>query len=299
MDDWLVIDRSKDNAKQTAKKLFDLIIELGFVMTDKKCEGPSQELTFLGFRINTNTMTLTLTQKKRDKIKKMLVWFLSKNVVKLRKLRELTGTLNFVSHVVFGGRTYTRRLYNCMKGKSHSDEWVILSANAKKDLKWWSECMHLWDGKAIILDPLPLDNRLFQTDASSKAAGAFFNGHWLIHSFVGAEMKWDIGVKEMYAVWMAVREWKEHLRGFEVTNMHVDNTGIVSAVNRLVSKSEGTMEMVYDLHKWSATLNFRLKVEYIKSEDNVLADAISRFDWQRFRKFAQENDILVRSGKCV
>ena len=64
----------------------ELLRELGFVIhTEKSVLIPSQAIVFLGFIISSKNMTLSLTDEKRNKIKALLAYCLSKYQIFLRE----------------------------------------------------------------------------------------------------------------------------------------------------------------------------------------------------------------------
>ena len=53
-------------------RVADVLMDLGFIINWEKSEiGPSQDITFLGFTINSNTMRIGLPCEKRRKIREL------------------------------------------------------------------------------------------------------------------------------------------------------------------------------------------------------------------------------------
>ena len=68
LDDSLLIGNSQSECLQNIKATCDILRKAGFVINDKKSSFiPSQEITYLGFILNSKTMTISLPNDKRQK----------------------------------------------------------------------------------------------------------------------------------------------------------------------------------------------------------------------------------------
>ena len=71
-----------------------LLRELGFVIhPDKSVLTPSQTIVFLGFVISSKHMTLPLTDKKKNKIKALLMNCLHNQQISIRELARILGNI--------------------------------------------------------------------------------------------------------------------------------------------------------------------------------------------------------------
>ena len=70
LDDFLILGDSVESCEQDCARVADLLTELGFIINWGKSEiKPTQEITFLGFTINSITMRIGLPCEKRRKMK--------------------------------------------------------------------------------------------------------------------------------------------------------------------------------------------------------------------------------------
>ena len=133
----------------------------------------------------------------------------------------------------------------------------------------------------------------FYSDASLSERlgfGAVFNNFWIIGAW-GSEFirtqKPSIEFLELFALVAAVLTWSNDP---ELQNTRVkifcDNQSVMHIVNNLTSKCEHCMKLVRMLTIDNLKHNRRVFVEFVRTKDKVLADALSRFEARRFWKHA-------------
>jgi hypothetical protein len=149
--------------------------------------------------------------------KQLVKSMLGKRTCTVKEMQSMVGFLGYASKVVYGGRTFTRRLINTVsdaKLKPHMH--ITINAYVRADLQWWSDFLDEWEGKAILLDPLPVLAEDFQLDACGNpelGIGAFWEGEWV-------QEKWDAEIAafiqekklfsfhlEVYPMLVAARAW--------------------------------------------------------------------------------------------
>ena len=87
--------------------------ELGFVIhSTKSTLVPTQNITFLGFIIDTENMTLTLTTKKKEKLKRLGLGLSDKKIT-IRMVSRFIGNLTASFEGVPYGRLHCRHLEDC------------------------------------------------------------------------------------------------------------------------------------------------------------------------------------------
>ncbi len=113
-DDFLVIGRTYDECLRVWLDLINLLLRLGFDLNFKKLVAPTRCLTFLGLQLDTNKGEVSLPQDKFRDIKDLISTFLQRERATKRQLQSLAGKLNFAARVVRGGRTFLRRILDCI-----------------------------------------------------------------------------------------------------------------------------------------------------------------------------------------
>ena len=114
LDDFLIIGDSKHECELAYSELILLLGELGFSINWEKAVAPTQRLTFLGIEIDTVLRQLILPESKLCELRALLGETLTKRSITKRDLQSLVGKLNFAARVIFGGRTFLRRIIDAM-----------------------------------------------------------------------------------------------------------------------------------------------------------------------------------------
>ena len=136
----------------------------------------------------------------------------------------------------------------------------------------------------------------FFTDAALNdrrgGLGGFFNGRWFFHmvdsNFI-AHFSPGIVFMELAALVIGVLLWGDldEMKNGKIT-IFCDNQSVRHMVNNLSSGNARCMRLLRVLALSNIKCNRTLNVEYIKSDDNTLADAISRQNWATFWDNAPE-----------
>ena len=115
LDDFFLVESSKEKCTDSMNVLMSLLRKLGFYISYKKLLPPSQSCKFLGVILDSVNLECSLPQEKMDKLSKELAFFNGKKRATLHQLQRLTGTLCHASKVVYGGRPYTQRIIETLR----------------------------------------------------------------------------------------------------------------------------------------------------------------------------------------
>lgn len=301
VDDFLVVGDTQEECRQTWLALIALLEELGFTVNKKpgKTDPPAQLVKFVGVLIDSARMQVRLCTDKLAAIQHKLRSCAAKRSVLRRELQSLAGLLAWACRVVYGGRTFMRRILDAAHSPGGKGGHIKLGAEARADVGWWQSNLPRFNGTAVILPAKATAPWEFQTDAESTGAiGIFLKGGYAGLTYrelasLGARMGWytppqgmHISVYETFAVLAAVRLFPEAFRDQHVC-VRSDNTATVAAVRHLTSKAPTCkatiMRIVRELFQHSVSLNFRLTAVHIPGFQNAMADALSRGQWERFQ----------------
>ena len=112
-----------------------------------------------------------MPQDKLLLLKEFLIDFSSKRRACKHQLNKLAGKLNCACKVIYGGRTFLRRILDQMSALKSPHPKLKLSSEFFKDLQWWLTFLETFNGKQRFLDESQVED--VQNDSSSMAAGAF------------------------------------------------------------------------------------------------------------------------------
>ena len=133
LDDFLIVESSYQRCWDAMQTLIQLLCQLGFSISWKKVEGPSQRLTFLGIEFHSDTQTLHLRMAKLQEFRTLLIDFSTLSRASRRDLHELAGKLNWACQVVRGGRTYLRRILTLIQPLRQPNHKIRLDNNFHAD----------------------------------------------------------------------------------------------------------------------------------------------------------------------
>ena len=279
MDDFLVMCRTRDEALKARVRVQQVLELLGLQRNEKKGHWDvTQRLEHLGMLVDSKRGLFQVTPARMMKIRKQAVEMtcLAKRqgrLVTARQLARFTGLAQCVYLAVPPARHYLREMHECLKTKTTWGSRVRLSKLALRDLQWWIDMPVKWNGRAIWRSPT---TATLHSDACLRGWGGVLNnttparGFWNHH-----ERKCHITELELQAVHNVVQSFLPHLRDRHVF-LHEDNMAVVHMLVHYTSKSPSIMRRLRHLWLLLDLHNITLKAEYIRSEANVWADALSR-----------------------
>ena len=312
LDDFLVIASTEEECLRGRNTVIEIMEFLGFDVAYNKVTIPSQVTTFLGITINSINMSLTLPEEKILKLHVSLDECLNLTYVTKKVLQKIGGLMSFCSQVVRGGRTFSRRLFDlCARAKDKGH--IFLCEETLKDLQWWRNFCAVFNCKSLIqrgFSEFPI-----VSDSSLKGFGAwagtdFLYGIWEKDFFPKSICshrimpplydklyvhKDNINVYELWPVVQGIKRW-----GFSYSNgkIHIitDNMQVLAMINTGRSKNHLCMEWLRELFWYCFIYNVELYATYIKSEDNILADQLSRLPYKGYMDKC--NISLLENNMC-
>ena len=114
-----------------------LLLQLGFGINYSEVVTPSTSLVFLGININTTRCELALPSEKLTQIRDDVGSYLAKRRASERQLQCLAGKLNFAAKVVRGGKTFLRRIIECITRLRPPHHRTRIEGAVKAVILWW------------------------------------------------------------------------------------------------------------------------------------------------------------------
>ena len=280
IDDFIIIADTYSECLAAFKELLSILLKLGFSISWRKVVPPTQCLTFLGIEINSIKETISMPSDKLSSLKDDIVTWIDRKKATKREMQQLIGKLNWATKVIRASRPFVRRLIDLMCTMKKSFHRVRLTAGVRDDLKWLAATCVEFNGTAVWLSKPPEPKHAMSTDASMSGGAAFLEGKWF---YVNWEQDYPemadkhINLKELYTVLLAVRKWYKLFKN-KLILLEIDNMMCVYCLKKGSSKNPLATKFIREIYTISALNNFAFSVRYIKSKDNVMADALSRLD---------------------
>ena len=238
--------------------------------------APTKCLTFLGLQLDTDKGEVALPEDKFRDIKHLIYTFLQRERVTKRQLQVLPGKPNFAARVVHGGRTFLRRILDCIASLRQPHHKARIAGALKQDLLWWHSFLYNFNGVAAF----PNDTEIVPilADACNIAGGMFCSGDF-------AYLDWNVDLPEASELPI---NYKESVCAALVVikrapcypnrrlNVYVDNQCAVSLINKYMCRNGSVMAILRKMFWSVANMNCTVRVVYMPSVKHRLADTISR-----------------------
>ena len=263
LDDILIYSRTEEEHLQHVRAVLRRLKERKLYGKLSKCEFMQREVEFLGHRIGADGLRVA-----PDKVAGVRDWQPPTSVT---EVRSFLGLANFYRRFVAG---YARMAMPLTELTKDNVPFV-----------WGSEQQRAFDQLKAALCSAPVlvipdQTKPFQLncDACKYAVGAVLqqdqgNGPqpvaYYSHKMTDAERNYDVREKEFMAIYLACLHWRPYLHGTQPFRLLSDHKSLVYYM---------TMPHLSDrLARWVEKMQqFDCGIEYIKGEENVVADALSR-----------------------
>ena len=235
-----------------------------------------------------------------DKVKRTLTALdaaIKDKWVSARDLQSLLGLLGFVGQVLVSGRWRVPWTITAVR-TAVAYGFAPMNGYWLEELHWWRDLLTKWNRTAMFLNPELLIPRHAAdlapfTDASggeaNGGAGAVFGKYWMAFLFNKEELAvlpiCDLeGIVSVLWLQEVCERWPEAIAGKRFMAW-CDNTTFVDCVNNHKTTAPSLAYLLLVLHDLMARYSFELRLKYVKSKDNVAADAASREEWDIFFDF--------------
>ena len=299
LDDFFFCGRPQTSECEDLMSSFSKMCSmLGVPVADEKTEGPITSMEYLGLLIDTQEMLVKIPHEKLKKLLEEIDIIIFSKKVTLKQLQSLCGLLSFCTRALPSGRAFSRRLFMAMSKVSKPFHFIRVTKGMFDDLLVWKYFLENFNGNSYILDADWISNcdmELFTDSAggNTKGCGIYFQGKWCVlnwpKEWENSEILKDITYLEIIPIALAVMLWGETFYKKKI-NFQVDNMAVVFILNSKTSKSERVLKLLRFIVYQTLAKNFHIKCSHISGKVNIVADALSRGNFQKFRQLAPHAD---------
>ena len=299
LDDFLSIDPPGNDGIQTMCSLTHLFRVLNISIHPDKTLSPDSVLVFLGITLDSNKMQASLPREKIDRIMDILNQFTDKRSVTKRELLSLLGQLNYASRIILPGRSFVSYLLSLAHSIKELHHHVKLNKDCQSDINMWKYFLGYWNGISFFYDSYLTDAsdiELFTDASGSYGYGAFYQGKWFSVPWpvdlpkVG-EDDMSIAFMELVPIVTAVNIWSQTWCRKRIC-FHSDNQSTINIIKKGRSTSPLIMKLMRRLTLCCAMGNFTVSAIFLPGRLNVIADALSRSQLDKFRALAPHAEKL-------
>ena len=277
LDDFLFIGNSRKECRYALECFRSLCRRLGVPLAEKKTEGPTTKLTFLGVQIDTVRAEAAIPQEKVDRYRETEKNALKEPQITLKELKSLLGKLQHTCCVILAGRCFLRRLYNLTIGHTQPKAKIYLPPWAKEDLELWLRFLQEHNGRNLylFLPASPGDTLHIHTDSALGGYGGTHQNHYITGTFPAQFRSLNIAVLELYPIVVLLTILAPSLANHRVT-AHTDNQALVFVINDKTSKDPKIMHLLRPLVLTLLKHNICLVSLHIPGKNNTVCDTLSR-----------------------
>src|SRR5579859_7716480 len=285
--------------------LYDSVCKDFGMHTEPKKDEMGTRVTHLSFTIDSHIMEASLPPNKRKRAITVVHNLLLKSWTSRARLEETLGFLSHCCQVVPIGRPFLRNLFSLLQISTRSacsgrPPYARLTHAAHQDQQWWYVFLNLWSCSIPIQSIDARRTFMIATDASGKKGiGGVFGELVVASRVLRGHRRKHINWKELYAIYYALLLWFEHFANGRLVIL-CDNTTAVAAVNKR-STCESLTPVLQALLLVAALFNIDLVTRWIPTDENSVADALSRHDFKRLANlgFVTQASILHRPHPTI
>ena len=300
LDDFLFVAFLKWACDYQLETFLYVCKRINFPVNMDKTFWSSKQIVFLGFLLDLCKQMISVPLEKLTEGKNMITHILERKSKKLTvlELQKLTGFLNFLGCAIIPGRAFTRRLYAHLGDNMKQHYHIRVSGEMRMDLQMWLKFL---DHPSAFCRPFvdfsseSCEIVDFYTDASKsekRGCGGKSGRNWYFQ-------KWNpefIRIKnpsieflELYGVAVGVLLLAEKFRNKRIY-IFCDNKSARDMMNNNSSKCKNCMVLIRLIVLHQLIYNVHIKVKYVKSSENTLADHLSRMSIREFKRIAGDID---------
>ena len=178
LDDFITVCKTLDDCLHAQNTALSTLRGLGFHVAYDKLSSPSTCTIYLGVEIDSIAMELRLPQGKLLRLRDLLEMYVARKKISKKDLESLGGLLSHCSHLVRGGKTFCRRLYNLYKELCVKNlRYVKIPSEVKSDLNWWRVFCVSFNGVSQI-NNINYPHAMV-SDSSLKGFGVYLDSDWV------------------------------------------------------------------------------------------------------------------------
>ena len=303
IDDKIVVGLGKLRAIKALLLFWDLVEKAGFPVAEgKACFGES--IDFLGLRLFLRQGVVRLNARKKRLYDEWLERVVETEYVEEEELESLLCTISFGAMAAPGVALRLRRPFRELTrarrrkgsmGKSGRQMGLKLSREVRSDFVAIRELFQKSTGGRFAEGPViqGCASNMGATDAS-RAEGSFSGMGGICHKS-GRFWWYQFSEEQIRRLPVHVTEFVAELVQMRLSGVHwddgynelVDNMAVVTSIELRSPKDVRLIEMLLLRDSLREELGVTTSTTYIRSEDNVLADLLSRGKFAEFRIHAR------------
>ena len=242
--------------------------------------GPTQEIIFLVFTINSTKMEIAIPGKKFKHIHQDTKKLLDTQYPQALALSRLLRKLNHTAQAIPPAPLFYRNLQLCPQktleettgGKNYSAS-ALLTPAAVEELNWWQNYLTRWNGRYLLASPPDI---IIKTDTSITSWGATSQGMRTGGPWSQTESQMHMNCLELLAASLAIKSFAKEKKNIHI-HLKMDNTTTLTYINKYRgTASQELNRLTKELWLWCLDRNITLQATHLAGTLNCTADEESR-----------------------
>jgi hypothetical protein len=279
LDDFLILNQSKEGAERDFLLTVDLLEKCGFLINKEKSLGvAAQQREFLGLLVDSLSLSLSLLPRKVQQIEKICREAGAATSVSLREIAKILGNLAWAIQAI----PFAQGHYRCIQRRFLKESAraggdlstkIRLDEESISDLVWWASNVESSNGRPLsTVEP----DLVIYSDASLSGWGAVLNGVAAKGPWTDRDRSRHINELELLAALFALKSFTSLAYRVSVRLM-LDNSTAVHYVNKSGgSRSEELCRISSEIVAWCEPRAISINAVYLPGAQNVIADRLSR-----------------------
>ncbi|CAK1591368.1 unnamed protein product [Parnassius mnemosyne] len=290
LDDVIIASDYAVSHREHLDKVFQRFNEYGVTINVSKCDLGKEKLEFLGYEVSSEGV------RPLDRKVQAIVSYPRPETVE--QLRRFLGMLNFYRSHIPMAADYQAELNAYLHNTKKRDKTLIDWTDRANEA--FLKCKESLKSAATLHYPSPDADLALMTDASNTSIGAVLqqkvNNIWQPLGFFSkklseSENKYSTYDRELLAVYMAVRHFKNLLEG-RILTIFTDHKPLVYAFLKVGNDKESPRRVRH----LSYISEFTTDIRYINGTQNVVADALSRIETINCPTILDYTDIAIQQA---
>ena len=276
LDDLLIMNQNRDMLLRQCAFAVQLLSWLGFtVSSEKSILTPCQSIEYLGMIVDSCSMSMFLPDRKVTNIIDTCSSVYYSKILGVKELASLVGKMQAAWPAIQLGPFHYRELQKILIEGTSNGNWknkVIITTEAKLDLKWWINNVRSQNGRSFLKSPIKVR---ITTDASNLGWGAFCHGKTAQGPWTVEEKNLHINIKELIA---AEKGLKSLIHQENITvALAIDNTTALTYISKMGgTRSKVMTKISKQIWEWCKSKGITLIPSHIPGKENTNADKQSR-----------------------
>ncbi len=305
IDDFLIAAHDEKEANEMAAK-FDLMCDqLKVNVSHEKDENAINKGIVHGFGFNLKSKRVYIPDLKYNELILGMELMINYRWATGEALESICGKIMHWSQLRKPAKSLCYRLLHMIYKKIRSCH------RNKKRFFFITDCVAMdfkfWIRYATFMRSVSMESILYQpsititgaTDACNVGGGFLIGSHFGAYPFSDKPNKYNINHRQMHinyqeahAVIMLLHNYRHELTGRQLL-LYIDNKPVMYSIYKYWAGSLKLMEYIQEIILLMITYNIGLRVEYIPSSINDIADSLSRFEWDRFYELANDYNLKI------